>query len=153
MISRGLTGQSISDAYPSHQHTSLHMLAAFDFTVGGDLCDRTAERAFRLPTLPLHSHLVFYVTPWITDGCESFVSLSRWDHFLSAGCHSFCVRYSCCLYFCAAILNVPLVSFHAFPMLWPLRFIQQHYDIVRNERIFIERGFRNIIYRLSIDSE
>jgi hypothetical protein len=27
------------------------MLAAFDFTVGGDLCDRTAERAFRLPTL------------------------------------------------------------------------------------------------------
>ena len=105
MISRGLTAQSISDAYPfppTHRYTCLLpstlRLAATSANVPPN------KRSDYQPCFALPPRV--YGAPWITDGCESSFQLSRWDHFLSAGCHSFCVRYSCRLYFCAAILKV-----------------------------------------------
>jgi hypothetical protein len=90
------------------------MLAAFDFYGWRRLCDRTAERAARLPTLRALPPRV-YGAPWITDGCV-LVSLSRWDHFVSAGCHSFL----CMLFMSLVFLHRTLSIFHD-PNAWSLR--------------------------------
>lgn len=75
------------------------MLAAFDFYGWRRYCDRTAERASRLPTLLALPRLVFTVRHGLLM-LRILVSLSRWDHFVSAGCRSFCVSYSCRFIFC-----------------------------------------------------
>ena len=120
MISRGLTRQSISDAYlPTN--TSLHMLAAFDFTVGGDLCDRTAEQAFRLPTLLALPPRV-YGAPWITDGYESSFHSAAETIFSLQAVIPFCVRYSCRFVFlrrnlsvCPPVLMFPMLGHFVHP--------------------------------------
>jgi hypothetical protein len=100
VISRGLTRQSISDAYPP-TNTSLHMLAAFDFTVGGDSATvQPDERPDYQPCV--HSRLVFTVRHGLLmAACPRFTQPLR--PFLSLpGCRSFCVYYSCRLCFFAS---------------------------------------------------
>ena len=118
MISRGLTRQSISDAYPP-TNTSLHMLAAFDFTLGGNTCDRTAERASRLPTLLALPPRV-YGAPWITDGCVSSFHSAAGTIFVSAGCRSFLCMLFMSFVFFASQFERTLSVFHE-PNAWSLR--------------------------------
>jgi hypothetical protein len=103
VISRGLTRQSISDAYPP-TNTSLHMLAAFDFTVGGDSATvQPDERPDYQPCV--HSRLVFTVRHGLLmAACSSFHSAAG-TNFVSAGSRSFCVFYSMSFVFLHRNLN------------------------------------------------
>jgi hypothetical protein len=111
------------------------MLAAFDFTVGGDLCDRTAEQAFRLPTLLALPPRV-YGAPWITDGYESSFHSAAGTIFSLQAVIPFCVRYSCRFVFLRRNLDV-CCQFSCFQCL-VTSFTQQYSDIVRMKD-FIER--------------
>jgi hypothetical protein len=133
VISRGLTRRSLSDAYPP-TNTSLHMLAAFDFTVGGDSATvQPNERPDYQPCV--HSRLVFTVRHGLLMSCvSSFHSAAETILSLQAR-RSFCVCYSCRFVFFAHRNSNERCQFFHDPNAWLLRSPNSYPRRCENERL------------------
>src|ERR1700733_6994530 len=127
------------------------MLAAFDFTGGAARCARTAERAFRLPTL-------LALPPRVLRRAMDHRRL-RVPSFHSAGGTIFSLQAVISFVYAihVACIFAPqferTLSASMVSNAWPPRFIPTVLRHCENEKTSLRGGFRNIIYRLSIDSE